>query len=160
MQLDVDALAVRPVEPLFAGPRETALRAAPSGLAAMDPLHAHRLVGGPARLWYGRVLGWRRRLGVSACCTSCTGEQWPRLMGEWAAAIRRHGRRPAPVLGDQSFLNLLYVTRRIGIRALPPGAIHHVYGEPDAEGEAAERARVLHFPNARKLEMMKQMSVV
>ena len=160
MQLDVDTLTVRPVEPLFAGPGETALRAAPSGLTPLDPMHARSLLRRPARLWYGRVLRWNGRLGVSACLTSCTGEHWPRLMGQWAAEIRHHEGKPTPILGDQSFLNLAHMTGRIKIAPLPAGSIHHVREEAEMEGDAAERASVLHFPNARKLDMMKEMSLV
>ena len=160
MQLDVDTLSVRPVEPLFAGLGETALRAAPSGLTPLDPMHARFLLQRPARLWYGRVLRWNGRLGVSACLTSCAGEHWPRLMGQWAAEIRRHEGRPTPILGDQSFLNLAYMTGRMEIASMPAGSIHHVREEAEMEGQAAERATVLHFPNARKLDMMKKMSLV
>ena len=159
MQLDVDALAVRPIEALFAGAADVGLRAAPSGFSPLHPMHARWLVRRHTRLWYGRVRGWDHRLGVSACLTSCTAERWHQSMGAWAALIRRHGERPMPILGDQSFLNLLYMTGKAGIRLVEDGAVLHVRDERDMESGPAEEARVLHFPNPRKLAMMKQMSV-
>ena len=159
MQLDADTLVVRPLEALFPATDEATLWASPSGLTPLDPMHAASLLSRPQRLWYGRVRGWRRRLGVSACITTCAGAHWAALMGAWAGAIHAHGDRPVPELGDQSFLNLLHMTGAIRVRALPPALVHHVRTEADLGAAAAERAHVLHFPNPHKLAMMKQRSV-
>lgn len=159
MQLDADTLAMRSIEPLFARPGDTTLRASPSGLTVIE--NAAPVLSRVERFWYGRVRGWHDRPGVSACLTSCTGEQWNRLMGPWAAAIRRHNARgsQAPI-GDQGFLNLLYMKGEVSVTPLPAGLIYHVRGETDLYGGAAEQAHVLHFPNPWKLEFMKRRSLV
>ena len=159
MQMDADMLAIRPMAPLFAAPGETRLLASPSGLTALD--NAAPLLGRPARLWYGRVRGWRGRRGVSACLTTCVGERWAELMRPWAEAVRRYddGPRREPV-GDQGILNYLLITGRIRVGALPDGLIHHVLRRDHEDAEAEARAHVLHFPNPWKLELMKRRSVV
>lgn len=159
MQMDADTLAVRPIEPLFARPGETTLRAAPSGLTLME--NAAPALSRPARFWYGRVRGQNGRPGVSACITSCMGEHWHRLMAPWAAAIRRYNDRPRSTpVGDQGFLNLMHMTGQIDVTPLPAELIYHVRGEEDLYCEAAEGATVLHFPNPWKVELMTRRSVV
>jgi hypothetical protein len=81
-------------------------------------------------------------------------------MRRWSAAIRVRGRgRPVPLLGDQSFLNFLFLTGAARIRRLPRRLIYHVR-RPGIrlDDPAAARAAVLHFPIPRKLEEMRRWS--
>ena len=160
LQMDLDALAVAPIAPLFEAIRPGVLLASPSRLPPLAADQAGTLLTAGERRRY-RALGWGRRPGVSACLTACDGASWPRLMGRWAAAIRSRCRgRPVPPLGDQSFLNVLFLTGAVPVRRFPRGLIHHVRrpGEP-LDDPAAVRAAVLHFPTARRLEEMRRRSL-
>ena len=161
MQLDLDALAMRSIEPLFGAIRPATLTAARSGFSPLIHDHAGCLLTRPER-WKYRLRGWYCRAGVSACVTACDGRAWPRLMRRWAAAMRARGRgKLAPPLGDQSFLNFLFVTGAAPIRRLAAHMVHHVRrpGEP-LDGAAAARAVVLHFPLPCKLAEMRRASAV
>ena len=159
MHMDLDTVAVAPAERLFEAIRPGTLMAAPSG----DPPLAHEHAGSlmtRAERWKYRLCGGYHRVGVSACVTACHGDAWTKLMRRWAAAIRGRGRgRPIPPLGDQSYLNFLFLTGAARVRRFPPDLIHHVRrpGLP-LDDPAAGRAAVLHFPVPNKLEEMRRWS--
>lgn len=159
MQMDLDALAVVPLDELFGAIRPGTLMAATSGSSPLIHDHAGGLMTRPER-WRYRVRGWYHRAGVSACVTACDGTTWPHVMRRWSAAIRARGRgRPIPLLGDQSFLNFLFVTGAAPIRRLPRRLIYHVRRPGVAlDDPSAVRATVLHFPLPRKLEEMRRWS--
>lgn len=159
MQLDLDALTVAPVEALFAVIRPGVLMAARSGYSPLVHEHAGGLLARRER-WRYRLCGWYHRAGVSACVTACDGEVWPRVMRRWSAAMRGRGRgRPVPALGDQSFLNFLFVTGAAPVRRLPAALVYHARrpGVP-LNDPAAARAVVLHFPIPQKLDEMRRWS--
>ena len=154
MQLDLDALAVAPLDPLFDAVRPGTLSAATSGLTPLCHAHCGQLLTRRQR-WMYRLRGWDRRRGVSACVTACDGRSFAPLMRRWSAAIRAVGRdRPVPELGDQTYLNFLFLTGLAPVHRLPAGLIHHVRapGEPPPPGAA-----VLHFPLPNKLQEMRRL---
>lgn len=161
MQMDADSLAVRPIEPLFVRRGDDRMVASPSGLTALA--NASPVLSRPRQIWYSRVRGWRGRMGVSACLTSCNAEHWQKLMRPWADAIREYNaiaaERSQPS-GDQGFLNLMYISGKADITPLPPGLVFHVGKPEQLDEEAAQEAHWLHFPNPWKLELMKRRSVV
>lgn len=159
MQLDLDALAVAPLHRLFTYIRPGEMVAARSGLSPLDHEHAGQFMS-RMRRWSYRSRGWYHRAGVSACITMCTGSDWPRLMRRWAAAVRVIGRnRPVPQLGDQTFLNFLYLTGAAPIRRLPTSLVFHVKrADIQPSDPAAERAVVVHFPLPDKLRIMQRWS--
>lgn len=161
MQMDLDALAVAPLDSLFAETRPGELCAALSSLPPLDHDQAGGLLTRSER-WRYRIRGWEWRRGVSACVTCCDGASWTPLMRRWAAAIRGRGRgRPMPLLGDQSFLNFLFLTGAARVRRLPGHLVHHVrQAELPLPDPAAVRAAVLHFPMPQKLEEMHRRSRV
>ena len=159
MQLDLDALAVAPLDRLFEAARPGTLMAARSGLSPLHPDHAGPMLSRPAR-WGYRLRGWSLRRGVSACVTVCDGASWGDLMGRWAEAFASVGSgRRTPTLGDQSFLNYLFLTGGARVRRLPGSWIHH-FRRPGAplDDPAAAGATILHFPIPRKLEEMRRWS--
>ena len=145
MQMDLDLLAVRDINPLF--PRDTRLWAAPSNATALDYRHAWTLLP----LWRRRAhryFGWRiDEPGVSACVVASATATWEKNFGAWARLIRAHGTRKIPRLADQSFLNLLYFTQRVPMARWPAEAICH------RDWDAASDARLLHFPCSRRVHM-------
>ena len=153
MQLDLDALAMRPLDPLFESMSNESLSAAPSRLTPLDPMHAGPLLSRPRRVWK-RWLGWDRRAGLSASVTGGLYQPWQRAMRAWATAIRKHRGTPPP-LGDQSFLNLLLIRGSASLTAFPAGLIHHVGHEESPSLPAAEAASVLHFPFPDRLVAMR-----
>lgn len=157
LQLDLDALAVRPLGPLFDAVRPGALSAATSGLTPLCHAHCGQLMTRRER-WLYRLRGWDRRRGVSACVTVCDGESFAPLMRRWSAAIRARGRgKPLPELGDQAFLNFLFLTGAAPVLRLPARLIQHVR----KPGETVDaRAVVLHFPLPGKLAEMRRLSRV
>lgn len=159
MQLDLDALAVAPLDPLFGTVRPGALTAARSALSPLAHDNAGSVMTRGER-WACRLRGWHLRAGVSACVTACEGADWHRLMRRWSAAIRGRGRgRAVPPLGDQSFLNFLFLTGAAPVRRLPAHLVYHVRrpGLPP-DDPAARRATVLHFPVPQKLDEMRRWS--
>ena len=159
MQLDLDTLALAPVEPLFGAIRPGLFMAARSGYSPLAHQHAGGLMTRRER-WSYRVRGWYHRAGVSACVTACDGRTWPRVMRRWSAAMRARGRgRPVPELGDQSFLNFLFVTGAAPIARLPRRLVFHARrpGLP-LDHPPAARAAVIHFPLPQKLQEMRRWS--
>jgi hypothetical protein len=159
MQLDLDALAMAPVHALFDAIRPATLMAAQSGLPPLAHEQAGNLMTRPER-WRYRVRGWYRRPGVSACVTVCNGADWPRLMECWVQAIDERGNgRPVPLLGDQSFLNLLFLTGHAKVRRLPKSLVYHVR-KPDLpmDHPLATQATILHFPLKDRLPVMQRWS--
>lgn len=159
VQLDLDALAVAPVDRLFDAIRPGALMAARSGYSPLAHEHAGGLLTRRER-WRYRVRGWYHRAGVSASVTACDGQTWPRVMRRWAASMRARGRgRPVPSLGDQSFLNFLFVTGAARVQRLPRAMVYHARrpGVP-LDDPVAARAVVLHFPLPQKLDEMRRWS--
>ena len=159
VQLDLDALAIAPLEAVFDRIRPGTLMAARSGYSPLAHQHAGSLMTRRER-WSYRLRGWYHRAGVSACVTACDGRTWPRVMRRWSAAMRARGRgRPAPELGDQSFLNFLFVTGAAPIARLPRRLIYHARrpGVPLNDPDAA-RATIVHFPLPQKLEEMRRWS--
>lgn len=162
MQMDLDALAVAPLDPLFEAMQPDALMAAPSRMGPLAEEQAGSLLTRCER-WMYRARGWHRREGVSACVTGCYGSDWTRLMRRWAAAIRVRGRsRPVPQFGDQSFLNFLLLSGAARVQRLPPHLVYHVR-QPGSvfHDPAAARAVVWHFPilpTPQRLEEMRRSS--
>ena len=157
MQLDLDALAVAPLEPLFEAIRPGVLLAARSGSSPLIHGHAGALMSRRARQCC-RLRGWGRRAGVSACVTACDGASWHALMRRWSAACRLGSRnRPVPELGDQAFLNWLFVAGIMPVRRLPAESIRHVRrpGE-NPDDPSIRRAIVLHFPFKERLAEMER----
>src|SRR5690606_16110727 len=91
MQMDLDALAIAPVDALFHAIRPRTLMAARSGLSPLAHDHAGCLMARPER-WRYRLRGWYLRAGVSACVTACHGADWALLLGQWVATIDDRGR--------------------------------------------------------------------
>lgn len=160
MQIDIDALARHPIEPMFDGIRAGEMRVAPSALHLMHWQQLGHLLGRWRRRWYGRVLGWRRRLGVSSSLTACLGKDWAPFISRWVGLIERHERRPLPepLPGDQAYLNYLYAFRQVPMRRYGGDDIHHLRVNDPTPRERIDAARVLHFPVPEKLERMLEWS--
>jgi hypothetical protein len=147
MQMDLDILAVDDVAPLF--PQDDRLWAAPSNLRTLDWRQAWTLLPHWRKAVHRLSRCRMRELGVSACVVASAAATWDRNFGAWAAVIRAHGDRPQPRQADQSFLNLLYLQRRIPIARWPAELIPH------RDWDEAVHARLLHFPGRRKAQMQR-----
>ena len=159
MHMDLDTVAVAPLEAVFSAIRPGTLMAAPSGDSPLAHEHAGSLMTRAER-WRYRLCGGYHRVGVSACVTACHGSDWPRLMRRWAASIRGRGLgRPIPPRDDQSYLNFLFLTGAARVRRFPAHLIHHIRrpGLP-LDDAVARRAVVLHFPVPNKLDEMRRWS--
>lgn len=158
MQLDLDALAVAPLGPLLAQCHPGRLTAARSGWSPLVPAHAGGLLSRAER-WRCRSLGWSWRAGVSASVTICSGEDWTWIMRRWAASFRARRRAQPPPLGDQSYLNWLFVTGAVPMRRLEPRWVRHLRraGRPAADPQL-RGATILHFPIPDKLSEMRRLS--
>jgi hypothetical protein len=151
MQMDLDMLAVDDVNPLF--PTDDRLWAAPSDLRTLDWRHAWTLIPRWRRLVH-KVSGWRMtEMGASACVVASASRTWERNFGAWARVIRAHGNRPLPRQSDQSFLNLLRLTRAVPMACWPADLIRH------RDWDRAGHARLLHFPGRRKEYMQRYRKV-
>lgn len=146
MQTDLDVLAVDDVYPLF--PKDEQLWASPSDLRTLEWRQAWTLLP-KWRRGLHKLTRWRmNELGASACVVASATSAWERNFGSWARLIREHGERPAPHFADQSFLNLLFLTKTVPIARWPRDVIVHQSWE-----ERLGAARLLHFPGARKAHM-------
>ena len=146
LQMDLDVLAVDDVNVLF--PQDDRLWAAPSDLRTLDWTHAWTLLPKWRRAAH-KLTGWRmREPGVCACAVGSATAVWERNFGSWARVIRGHGDRPPPHYGDQSFLNLLFLTHTVPMACWSRSLIVHKDWETRLVG-----ARLLHFPGARKQHM-------
>lgn len=160
MQLDLDALAIAPLAPLLARARAGRLLAARSGWSPLVHDHAGQLLTRPQR-WRYRLAGWSIRAGVSACVTLCHAGDWIRIMRRWAAGFRARPLPRPPQLGDQAYLNWLFLTGALPVHRLPGTWVHHLRtpGEPSTD-PAQRRATILHFPIPNKLREMRRLSRV
>jgi hypothetical protein len=145
MQMDLDILAINDVNPLF--PTDTRLWAAPSDACTLDWRHAWTLL--PRwRRGIHKLFRWRMsELGVSACVVASATSTWEKNFGAWARVIQEHGDRPVPHLADQSFLNYLYLVRRVPMTRWSPELIRH------RDWDTAVGARLLHFPCSRRAHL-------
>lgn len=152
LHLDLDILAVGPVEPLFA--QDHRIHTARSTIAMLDRRHAGHYVS-PAmrRVWSCFPKSWIAT--ANTCAISIRPEEGRRAMQRYLDLIRQTRERcPNPPLGDQTVLNWGMWRGDCRVELYPHGWIQH------SNWVRSDEAILWHFPTSDRLKVMQRQALV
>lgn len=149
LQLDIDIIAVKDIEPLF--PRGNAMWVTWSNFGALGWEHARHIM---PRWRYGLYRlnpKTRHTPGVSACFVGCKGEHYHDYLERWTRLMRDgEAKYPTPHLREQSYLNLAWLKSLFPMEIVGRDKFQHG-GQSLNDG-----VRMWHFPNVPdRLNVMK-----